>query len=78
MTSATAIINFFFLYLSLFIKLCGVFLFPSFSRTKSRCGDIDQSTGVTSNFIMSIDLPSDKPSSHWIERGVAAIAQQQM
>ena len=44
-------------------------------RTKSRRGDVDQSTGTTSNFVMTIDLPSDKNQEHWIDRGVAAIAQ---
>ena len=43
-------------------------------RTRGRRGDMDQSTGATTNLITCIDLPSKLPRGHWIDRGVAIIA----
>ena len=44
-------------------------------RTESRKGDVDQSTGQSKNFIFCLEMTSEKSSSHWIDRGVASIAQ---
>jgi len=44
-------------------------------RTESRKGDVDQSTGQSKNFIFCIEMTSEKSSDHWIDRGVASVAQ---
>ena len=44
-------------------------------RTESRKGEVDQSTGQSKNYIFSLEMTSEKPSDHWIDRGVASIAQ---
>ena len=41
-------------------------------RTQIREGEI-LPTGHSTNFIFQLDLPSDKPSDHWIKRGAAAV-----
>jgi dynein heavy chain len=43
-------------------------------RTQARSGQI-LPTGHSTNFIFNIDLPTDQPAEHWINRGVAGIAQ---